>query len=117
MVGYIYQQVGEFVGLDFSTEKRKAPMSSIIGATVVWVFLAWLSYHLINKGYGWWTTFPIVFASLLFISTFGMLTEKEPVATFGDLSEEHGEGEDEEIDLSAIEDLSAPDDPADNESG
>jgi hypothetical protein len=112
LVGHIYQQVGEFAGLDLRTEKRAAFWPSIIIATTVWASLGWLAYHLVARGYGWWATFPAVPAGLFFLVTISMLTQKEPVGAGGDLSEyEDREVEDGE-DLSALGELSDEDSAA-----
>lgn len=87
LVTHIYQQVGEFVGLDFATEKRKASLSSIIASGALSAVLGWLSYYLISRGYGWWAAFPVSFGSLLAFSTWGQIIGKEPVAAEGNLSE------------------------------
>jgi hypothetical protein len=102
LVSHIYQEVGEYAGLDFRTEKRKASIGSIILSTVLWGTLGWLSFYLVEHGYGWWATFSVVPAAVLFLATLTMLTEKEPIGVEGNLSES---GEAERDNLMGLDDL------------
>jgi hypothetical protein len=83
LTGHLYQEIGEFAGLDFRTERRKIEWGAVVLATIFWVGLGWLAYHLVAIGYGWWAAFPAVAAFLFFVSTISLLTEKEQVVPQG----------------------------------
>lgn len=111
LVGQIYEQIGEFVGLDLATEKRKASLWSVLIAAGLAAGLGGAGYYLISHGYGWWAVFPITFATLMTISAISLFTEKEPVYAEGNLSESaNGETED----LAELTDIPDLDDEAEN---
>lgn len=105
LVGHIYQEVGEFVGLDFSMEKRKASLLSVFIAAGLAAGLGWASYYLISRGYGWWAVFPITFGTLMAISAIALFTEKEPVFAEGNLSEFEDRQTEDVAELADIPDL------------
>jgi hypothetical protein len=76
---HITLQVAEFSGLDLRTSRRNIAWSSVAITIAIWAPLGWLTYHLVDVDHPWYAVLSGAPAGLLFVSTLGMLSEKEEV--------------------------------------
>ena len=80
---HVVLRVAEYSRVDLRTVRRKVPWSSVILCSCIWIPLGWLTFHLVERGYGWRAAFPAVPAAFFAVATLGMLFNAEEIVAPG----------------------------------
>lgn len=84
--GRIALDVARLTGVQLGTPKKPIPKGSVALALLLACGFSYLTYYIVRNGFVWYSVFPGIVASLLFISVFGMTTNRElPPEATGDL--------------------------------
>jgi hypothetical protein len=75
--GKVVLDVAKLAGQPLGTPKKPIPKGSMAFAGVLAIGFSYLTYYIVRNGFVWYSVFPGIVAFLLFVSIFGMFTERD----------------------------------------
>lgn len=75
--GKVAIDVAKLAGQPLGTPKKPIPKGSVAFAVILGAGFSFWTYYIVRNGFVWYSVFPGIAAFLMFVSVFGMVTDRE----------------------------------------